>query len=122
MKPKQPRINVYRCQYGCNTSTVDVDIGVTPFSIKCRSRSRPGRPLDPKLTGPDGECVGTGNSSFYPKGPRPPWIRDPEWEWYKPTEEDLSKMSKREADHYRNHTGELALRPRTKKEPIYHDE
>lgn len=118
MSTGYPRINVYRCEYGCNTSTVDVDDGVTPFMIQCRSRARPDRPLDPKYTGPDGFCIGTAQSSFYPKGPKPPHIRDPEWEWYKPT--TTEGLSDGERAHVER--GGLLLRGRTDRAPIFHPE
>jgi len=113
-----PRENVYRCEYGCNTVTVDVDRGVTPFMIKCKSVSRPGRPLMPSLTGPDGECVGTAHSSFYPGAPRPPHLPAPTHEWFRPSE--LAGLSDDDADHVRR--GGLLLRPRTAADPIYHGE
>lgn len=117
---KLPRLNVYVCEYHCHTVTVDVDHGVTPFMIKCRAKSRPDRPLKPRLTGPDGECIGTAQSSFYPKVPKPPWIKDPEWEWYKPAAEEIPKLGRGERDHVEQ--GGLLMRPRTDAEPIYHED
>lgn len=117
-----PRINVYRCEYGCNTVTIDVDDGVTPFMIGCRSRSTPERPIEDKYLDADGFCTGSATSCFYPKTPLPSYFPQPKWEWFKPTESDLRGMTKREADHYRAHPGELALRPRTNAEPMFHPE
>lgn len=111
---KLARINVYTCEFGCHTVTVDVDEGVTPFMISCRAKSRPDRPIEPKYLDKDGYCIGTAYSAFYPEEPPPPYILNKlAWEWYKPTESDFAKMSKREADHYRAHPHELALRERT---------
>lgn len=124
---REPLINVYKCEYNCLTVTVDVDEGVTPFMISCRSRSRPDRPLKPELTGADGFCIGTANSSFYPRGPKPPWISEPKWEWYLPNETELEAECAAEPEsrnsiiaHVKN--GGLMLRPRTNREPIYHKE
>jgi hypothetical protein len=113
-----PRENVYGCEYGCLTVTVDVDVGVTPFMIKCRSVSRPDRPLLARLTGPDGECVGIAESCFYPKKRRPPHIPEPTHEWYKP--ENIDGLSPQEIEHVNQ--GGLLLRPRTNRHPIYHAE
>lgn len=69
-----PRENVYVCRKcGGHTGTVDIDKGVTPFMIDCRA------------SGCEGDCDGMAYSSFYPKGPRPPHIAAPAWEWYRPT-------------------------------------
>ena len=113
---KEPRINVYRCQYGCHTVTVDVDDGVTPFMIQCRSRSTPERPIKAKYLGEEGFCKGTAESSFYPRGPKPLHIGEPKWEWYKPTTPEV--MSNAEFEHVKQ--GGLLLRPRTEREPVYH--
>lgn len=115
-KHQEPRINVYVCEYNCLTVTVDVDEGVTPFMIKCRRRSTKERPLNPALTGADGECKGTARSSFYPKGPKPRHIGDPTHEWYKP--DSLHGLSAAEIQHVRQ--GGLLLRPRTDRLPVYH--
>lgn len=115
---KLPRENVYRCKYGCNTVTVDVAEGVTPFMIKCKAKARPDRPLVPELTGPDGECTGSAQSCFYPKAPRPAHIPSPTHEWYKPT--DLAGLSDGEIEHVNR--GGLLLRERTGTEPVYHKE
>lgn len=114
-----PRINVYRCEYGCNTVTVDVDDGVTPFMIKCKAKTRPDRPLLPGLTGPDGECIGTAQSCFYPGGPTPLHIGEPTHEWFKPTMTEIGGLSAGEQDHVKG--GGLLLRERTKREPVFYD-
>ena len=104
-----PRENAYVCpKCKAPTVTVDVDDGVTPMFLGCRAT--PG-------------CDGMAQSSMYPKEPRPPWVPEPAWEWYRPT---LKQAKKKEArypgtlDHVRR--GGLLLRPRTGKEPIYHPE
>ena len=113
-----PKINVYVCEHNCLTVTVDVDEGVTPFFIKCRRLGDPKRPLNPLLTGEDGECIGTARSSCYPRGPKPSHIPDPQFEWYRPT--CLEELSSNERRHVEN--GGLLLRPRTNREPVYHSE
>jgi len=115
---KIPLENVYVCEYGCLNVTVDVDVGVTPFMIKCVRRSTPERPLIPNLTGPDGECIGTATSALYPMAARPPHLQEPTHEWYKP--EDLAILPPEEAAHVKQ--GGLLMRPRTKAEPLYHKE
>ena len=120
---KNPRINVYQCKWGCHTVTVDVDKGVTPFMIPCKFKGRTDRPVDPRYIGRDGYCIGTAQSSFYPKGPKPPHIKEPEWEWYKPTEKWAKKKDKIYSgtyDHWKR--GGLSLRERTNAEPIYHED
>lgn len=114
---KLPRINAYGCQYGCNTVTVDVDKGVTPFMIKCKAKSRPDRPLRPELTGADGECIGAAQSCFYPKTPLPAHLPAPTHEWYRPT--NLDGLNDGELEHVKR--GGLLLRERTGAEPVYHE-
>lgn len=114
--PKNPRINVYVCEYGCHNVTVDVDEGVTPFFIKCLRKSTPDRPIQKKYLDENGECIGIARSTFYPSGPKPPHIPDPTHEWYRP--ESLDGLSKDEKEHVDQ--GGLLLRPRTEREPIYH--
>jgi hypothetical protein len=140
---KIPRINVYRCEYGCNNVTVDVDKGVTPFMIKCVTKAKPGRPLNPLLTDKNGECKGTATSCFYPKGPKPAHIGEPTHEWAIPSEEEIAAEVKAGIEHikasaampftdedlkaFENQVradfkkGQLILRPRTDREPVYHD-
>lgn len=130
---KKPKYNCYRCQYGCNTFTVDVDEGVTPFSIKCKSVARPDRPLHPELTGPDGECIGMANSCFYPTVPLPAFAKVTH-EWCKPTDEQIDAERKEvDAKHGEGYydkcgqveaykKGQLMLVKRTDREPVYHKE
>ena len=91
------RENVYTCdKCGGYTVTRDVDDGVTPFMIGCRS------------SGKEGDCDGKAYSSFYPKGPRPARIPAPSWEWYKPSDAEVSAMPESWRDHFRR--GGLNLR------------
>ena len=79
------RENPYVCQScGKLTTTIHVDHGVTPFMLYCRAT--PG-------------CKGMAYSSMYPKGPRPPHIPEPAWEWYKPTDAELATMKPWARDH-----------------------
>lgn len=116
---KLQRINCYRCQYGCNTWTVDVDKGVTPMMIKCRSKPTAKRPIAEKYLDKNGECIGIANSNFYPKLPPPPYA-DVKLEWYAPSKDEISKMDLGMQEHCKK--GGLLLRERTDREPIYHDE
>lgn len=92
------RENVYICQRcGGHTVTVDVDEGVTPFSIRCRAGN--------------GRCPGLAYSAMYPAGERPAHIPPPSWEWYRPTEKEAREVDARapgSLDHARN--GGLFLR------------
>lgn len=96
------RENVYTCQK-CKglTVTIDVDEGTTPFMIRCRAQDLPG--LGPV-------CKGDAYSSFYPKGPRPAHIPAPEWEWYRPDDDETSKCNAATKEHIR--MGGLLLRRR----------
>lgn len=86
--------NVYTCEEcGGFTSTIDVDEGVTPFMILCRAR-------------PD--CHGWAQSAMYPKGPRPPRIPAPAWEWYKPGADEMLTLSPANLGHVKQ--GGLLLR------------
>jgi hypothetical protein len=118
MNERHPRINIYLCEFGCHTVTVDVAHGVTPFFIKCKAKPRPDRPIAAKHLGEDGECVGLAKSSMYPKGPKPPWIGEPTHEWYTP--ENMQRLTDEEADHVGR--GGLLLRERTNAVPIYQGE
>lgn len=106
-----PRINVYQCKNSHLTVTVDVDEGVTPFMISCKT------PL----------CNSSANSSFYPKGPKPSNIPDPQWEWALPTkeqvEEIIAKHPEASPDDIREYYdgSHLHLFPRSNREPIYHE-
>lgn len=118
MSTKLPKENVYVCEFGCFNVTVDVDHGVTPFMIDCQFTGRPDRPLNPKYS-ENGKCSGMAQSCFYPREPRPPHIPAPTHEWYKPTEEEMVPLMGAEKEHVRR--GGLLLRPRTGKEPVYHE-
>lgn len=132
-----PRINVYVCQKcGGHTVTVDVDEGVTPFMIGCHAKETDVHPaesgnkafeelLDREL----GvriksknllkvKCDGMAESSFYPRGPRPPWIGEPKWEWYKPDPDEVSKMSRSAQEHVGK--GGLLMRRRTERPAMNH--
>lgn len=103
--PPHPRINVYICQRcGTYTVTVDVDKGVTPFMIGCQNGTT--------------DCTGDAYSQMYPSGPKPAWIPEPQWEWYKPTGEAYDKLSLAMKEHIDN--GGLNIRRRTDAEPITH--
>lgn len=116
---KLPRYNVYVCEYGCHTITVDVDKGTTPFMIKCASKPRPNRPIAKKYLGEDGECIGTAKSTFYPTKGVPDNVVATH-EWYKPNYLELQHFhSPDEREHVER--GGLLMRPRTDKEPIYHE-
>lgn len=94
------RINVYQCS-ACRqvTTTVDVDVGVTPFLIGC----------------PKCEC--SARSGFYPKS-RPVPLGTPaiSHEWYKPT-----KIKKTDVDYDHVQQGGLLMRPRTDAKPLSHE-
>jgi hypothetical protein len=108
-----PRINVYTCQVcGKHSVTVDVDKGVTQSMIGCRAQNGSRR-----------KCIGMAYSSFYPRGPKPAHIGEPQWEWYKPTDEQLkAHYSGGLLEQMREHVakGGLDLRGRTKAVPIVH--
>lgn len=115
---REPKLNIYVCEFGCHNVTVDVDRGVTPFMIRCEFRGKPGRPLNLKYA-ENGRCIGTAQSCFYPRGTKPTHIGEPTHEWYRPEEAELAKLSEPEREHVAQ--GGLLLRPRTGKEPIYHE-
>lgn len=127
---KLPRYNAYQCEFGCLIVTVDVDKGVTPFEIKCRRKPTKDRPIAKKYLDSDGECIGRARSSFYPKRELPKHYPPVEWEWCLPSEEEIVQEIKKwktkgacEQDVRDWYNGEaLMLRPRTDREPIYHDE
>jgi hypothetical protein len=81
------RVNAYTCQRcGEVTWTVDVDDGVTPFMITCRTGCR----------------LGDAHSAFYRVPADHP---EPTHEWYRPDEEAGLRMDER---HWKN--GGLFLR------------
>lgn len=88
------RINVWRCsECQRNTVCIDVDAGVTPFYLRCRATIG---------------CKGQAVSNFYPPGPKPEWINDPEWEWYAPSAKQTQRMTWGMREHIAS--GGLALR------------
>lgn len=100
--PKDPRINVYICDRGHHTVTVDVGFGVTPFMIGCQTEG----------------CDCDARSLFYPTGPKPDWIAEPTHEWYQPiTTDGLEEWEKSHVLKWG-----LLLRPRTDALPILHGE
>jgi hypothetical protein len=72
--------NRYTCQVcGGQIVTIDREVGVTPFMIKCRA--------------PEG-CSGDMYSAFYNE------VNDePTYEWRKPTVAEYEKLHPREKDH-----------------------
>jgi hypothetical protein len=95
------RENPYTCQdCGGITNTAHVDDGVTPFMLDCRAT--PG-------------CKGWAHSAGYPKGPRPPHIPAPTWEWYRPDAKEAAKLSPGMADHVAQ--GGLLIRRHTPESP-----
>jgi hypothetical protein len=132
----EARINVYVCQKcGGHTVTVDVDEGVTPFMIGCHAREATVHPAESgdkkfaealerdlgvriKPRDVKRKCDGMAHSSFYPRGPKPSWIGEPQWEWYKPEGAELAAMSKAMQEHVAK--GGLAMRKRTEKAMLMH--
>lgn len=99
-----PRENGYTCRKCARTVvTVDVDYGVTPFMIRCKAKKG---------------CDGDATSAFYPKMPRPKYVPDPTFEWYRP--ETLVGLSSGERSHVLQ--GGLLIRPRTDRAPTLHGE
>lgn len=92
------RINGWICDHcGLPTYAVHVDHGVTPMLLACRASGR----LN--------DCPGMAVSMGYP-APKPPAdvVHNTLWEWYRPAEIELAKMSTGMQDHVRN--GGLAIR------------
>lgn len=133
----EPRINVYVCQKcGGHTVTVDVDEGVTPFMIGCHAKEADVHPAESgskafeELLERDlgvriksrnllkVKCDGMAHSSFYPRGPRPSWIGEPKWEWYKPSVEESEKMSSGARRHVEK--GGLLMRRRSERPAMNH--
>ena len=119
------RINVYVCEYGCNNVTVDVDKGVTPFMMKCKSKPTKERPIEKKFLDEKGVCIGMANSSMYPRGPKPSWIKEPTHEWCLPTKKEVVDSCKDDLDvlpqclEYYDGT-RLFLRERTDMPALFH--
>jgi len=63
-----------------------------------------------RASGNEGDCPGMAASQFYPRGPRPPHIPPPAWEWYKPDTSELSRSSREMREHAEK--GGLFLRKR----------
>lgn len=86
--------NLYTCAR-CKRQivTIDVDDGVTPFSMMCSE-------LD------DNDCDGLMGSTFYIMPKNAP---DPTYEWYKPTAEEIVGMSRAMREHVDK--GGLDIRP-----------
>lgn len=100
----EPRINVYTCpKCKGHTVTVDVDHGVTPFLLRCRATN---------------DCSGMAQSAMYPRGPKPSWIPDPQWEWFKPTGPDYENLSAPMKEYVDD--GGLNIRKRTNASPVLH--
>lgn len=134
-----PRINVYVCRKcGGYTVTVDVDEGVTPFMIGCHAKETEVHPAESGSKAFEDlldrelgiriksknllkvKCDGMSESSFYPRGPRPNWIEEPKWEWYKPEPGELANMSRSAKEHVNQ--GGLLMRKRTGKQVLCHKE
>jgi hypothetical protein len=82
------RINVWTCpKCGGYTVCIDIHEGVTPFMLRCRASGR------------EGDCDGMATSAFYPKGPRPPHIPPPAWEWFRPVGSEYRKLSAAMREH-----------------------
>lgn len=81
------KINVYTCPNGHQTITKDVDEGVTPFMLKCRSG-----------------CNEMARSCFY----NCDQTLKPKYEWFKPSQKEFNKMDKPMQEHIKQ--GGLDLR------------
>lgn len=93
------RANVYICpECGGPTVTIDIDKGVTPMFLKCRS------------SGNVGDCDGMAQSAMYPPKDQLVALDPPAWEWYRPSEEEIAAMPESHKDHYKGNT--LAIRKR----------
>lgn len=80
--------NIYTCPDGHGTSTIEIDIGVTPMIIKCRHKG----------------CKHQATSAWYNVDQN----LEPEYEWFRPDEN--SAVPKDLSEHIR--MGGLLLRPR----------
>ena len=87
------KINIYHCQTcACDTVTIDIDAGVTPFMLDCK-----------KTEG----CPGPAYYSFYTVPDPAP---KPEWEWFEPRGDELKKLHPAMLEHVK--AGGLDLRRR----------
>lgn len=89
--------NVYKCNAGHLTVTIDRDEGTTPFAIAC-----PKCPKKPTL-GVDSDDY-FAKSAFYQCGQH----LQAEYEWYKPGKEEIKKLGKWEKEHVKK--GGLIMR------------
>jgi hypothetical protein len=85
----QGKINIYTCNKGHKTVTIDRDDGVTPFIIACPKCD------EPPVLG-SGSDDGFAQSSFY----RVPQNITPEYEWYTPV--NLEGFSQEAREHILN--------------------
>jgi hypothetical protein len=84
--------------------------GADEPSLKCWRCGTVSRPV--AATGArEGDCDGWATSAMYPKGPRPPHIPPPAWEWYKPTGADYDKLPPAMKEHV--DSGGLDIRKRS---------
>lgn len=79
--------------------TIDIDRGVTPMYMRCQSES--------------GVCSGLMRSYGYPVEARPPFIPDPQWEWYRPEVNALGRFDNDDEMNEHILSGGLLLRGRT---------
>lgn len=104
---KNWRVNAYVCDVcGGVTTTVDIDEGVTPFTLSCRATEG---------------CKGYSRSQMYPRGVVSTWVPSPSYEWYKPKGKELRGIHNvEELEHIK--AGGLMLRRRTDATPLCHDD
>ena len=62
--------------------------------------------------------MGMACSSFYPRGPKPAHIPDPQWEWFRPAGSEYRKLSRDMREHVDK--GGLDIRKRTDAVPVRH--
>jgi len=94
--------NAYHCdKCGAWLITIDIDKGVTPFSMQCK--------VERWGVNAHYRCEGTLLSNFYPPEPWPPNVSSiPEWEWYRPSKEEIQGYKPEYQEYYRQ--GGLKLR------------
>lgn len=120
MNIRMPRINIYVCEYACETVAVDVDKGVAPWQIRCKATGKR------KICDENGQCTGTARASNYPTDFEFAYVNKIKWELGLPTAEEIEAMvkenpaSEKAIREYCN--GErLLLRPRSDKPMLYHE-
>lgn len=95
-------VNGWQCDK-CHRLTIAIhrNQGVTPFMLACRADGyEPGSP--------ESTCDGMAVSCGYPADPPP---RPPEWEWYRPSRNQIKRYKRDNPDMYRHVTkGGLELR------------